>query len=256
MSNIWKKYKLSEKYIRKVINEFLFFEVYFGITLLITVSIFLIMIKNSILEGIIFGLLGFIFMMTLWDILTITAKNKLNEQFTLVVSTFAGLYAIKNNVLMALKETCDFIKDPIKSIILNNIYLYEKGQITYEEIYKRISDEINIKNYINFFSILYYAEESGANLRYILSRLVESTSQKLTVYAQLKGAVITGIGQIFFMIIITIYMVINALNSQQIAEQLYKSPLLLVLPLISYANAIRAIKELVGNLEWKQWIMQ
>ncbi|MEZ0536001.1 hypothetical protein ACAG39_01990 [Caldicellulosiruptoraceae bacterium PP1] len=216
----YRKMKEKEKYIRAVINPLLLFEIYFILQIAITIAVFLIAMQTNLYKAITMSVLAFILLYFIWEFLVSFSKGKLQDEFIYFTSTFASIYAVSNNTLRALKEVCDFIKEPIRHILIENIFLYEKGQLTFEELFKKISKDIGMPSYTNFFTLVYYADESGANIVDITTRLLESEYEKQKIRSQLKGTISVGIGVIFFTILITIYMVSNALTTKEIIEKL------------------------------------
>lgn len=235
LKKFWMYYKRRDKFLRYTINNFLFFEVYFAVQIAVTIVFFAFGIRYSVLQGIGLAVISFVFLSFLYDYLVARAKDKLNQGFISFLSTFAGFYAINKNVMKSLKETCDFIDEPVKGIVLKNLLLYEKGQLAYEELFIRIADEIDIKSYRNFFMLLLTADTTGADITGITRRLIDTEQEKNRAMVQLRSSISYGLIMIFIMSIITLYMFNNALSTQQITEDITPATFVFVMSAVIFA---------------------
>jgi len=243
---LYKYFKLQEKYLRTVINQLFFFEVYFVLQCVISIAVFVLNLRYNMYKATTLSLLTFVMLYFVWEILVSYSKNKLQNQFVHFASVFASAYAILGNSLKAFREVCDYINDPVRTIILNNLFLYEKGRLTYEEMFKKISEEIDIPSYANFLMLVYYADETGSNVVDVATQIIERETEQQKIRSQLRGTVTVSISIIGAMIVLATYLVSNALETKDILAQI--SPVTILFTLAANIAAIAIAKMLLGWL--------
>jgi len=246
LKRTYRYFKSQEKFLRTVINQLFFFEAYFVLQCVLSVVVFLINLRFNLYKAITLGLLAFIMLYFVWEILVAYSKNRLQSQFIHFASVFASAYAVYGNALKTLYEVCNYINDPVKTIILTNLYLYEKGRLTYEQLFKRISAEIDIPSYTNFLMLVYYADESGADIVSVSTQIITRETEQEKIRSQLRGTVTVSIAIIGAMIVLATYLVSNALATTDIVQQI--SPVTLLFTLVANIVAIAIAKMLLGWL--------
>lgn len=246
LKQVYRYFKSQEKYLRTVINQLFFFEAYFALQCVVSIIVFVLNLKFNLYKATTLGLLTFIMLYFVWEILVAYCKNKLQSQFIHFASVFASAYAVFGNALKTLYEVCNYINDPVKTIILSNLFLYEKGRLTYEQLFKRISDEIDIPSYTNFLMLVYYADESGADIVNVATQIIARETEQEKIRSQLRGTVTVSVAIIGAMIVLATYLVSNALETTDIVKQI--SPITIPFTLLANTAAIAIAKMLLGWL--------
>ncbi|WPX08167.1 hypothetical protein [Anaerocellum danielii] len=246
LKQVYKYFKSQEKYLRAVINQLFFFEAYFVLQCVLSVVVFLLNLRFNLYKAGTLGILTFVMLYFVWEILVAYCKNKLQSQFMHFASVFASAYAVFGNALKTLYEVCNYINDPIKTIILGNLYLYEKGRLTYEQLFKKISEEIDIPSYTNFLMLIYYADESGADIVSVATQIIARETEQEKIRSQLRGTVTVSVAIIGAMIALATYLVSNALETTDIVQQI--SPVTVLFTLVANIAAIAIAKMLLGWL--------
>ncbi len=246
LKQVYRYFKTQEKYLRTVINQLFFFEAYFAVQCAASIIVFILNLKFNLYKAATLGLLTFIMLYFVWEILVAYCKNKLQSQFIHFASVFASAYAVFGNALKTLYEACNYINDPVKTIILSNLYLYEKGRLTYEQLFRKISEEIDIPSYTNFLMLVYYADESGADIVNVATQIIARETEQEKIRSQLRGTVTVSIAIIGAMIVLATYLTSNALETTDIVKQI--SPITILFTLIANTTAVAIAKMLLGWL--------
>lgn len=243
LKQMYRYFKSQEKYLRTVINQLFFFEVYFALQCAVSIIVFVLNLKFNLYKATTLGLLTFIMLYFVWEILVAYCKNKLQSQFIHFASVFASAYAVFGNALKTLYEVCNYINDPVKTMILSNLFLYEKGRLTYEQLFKRISEEINIPSYTNFLMLVYYADEAGADIVNVATQIIARETEQEKIRSKLRGTVTVSVVIIGAMIVLATYLVSNALETTDIVKQI--SPITILFTLLANTAAIAIAKMLL-----------
>lgn len=248
LKTTWTRYKNGEKIVRKVISPLLFFEVYLGLVSTGAVTVFVMLLSTGLLRALMFSIFVFSYGILGWHILVSYAKKKLDERYAFFVASFAGAVSIKKNVIEALNETAKYVDEPIKSIIQQNVYLYQHGQITYDEVFKRCAEEVALPEYSTFFFLIHYGEESGSDISELAYRIVENSQAKLYPRALLRGSVFSGVVQIGLMVLVSIYLLLNATTSKEVMDYIANHFALVGFIFSAYGFAYYTVNKLINYL--------
>lgn len=244
---LYKSLKKDEKYIRTVVNQIITAEIFIILQSVSAVGIFVANTEKSIYSALVLGILTFVGFYFLWQVLLAYSKSKFQEQFVGFISHFISTFTVTGNTVTALKRMAPLLQNPLETIVLKNLYLYEKGLVTYEEMFRRMSEDIGLSNYTNFLMLIYWAEESGANLVEVASRILAYETEKQKIRNELRGSVVFGIGLICTVVVVGTFLVSNALKTPEIISQLTIGTLLL--PIIGNIVALWIGKTLLSWLE-------
>lgn len=244
---LYRTLKRGEKYIKAVVSPVITAELFLVLQVTAAVLMFTGNIKNSLYSAVILGILTFFGFHFAWCVLLAYSKGKFQEQFISFISHFISTYSVTGNTVSSLKQMTNFLQEPLKSIVQKNLYLYEKGLITYDEMFRKTSDDIGLSNYRNFLMFVYWAEESGANLVEVTTRLLEHETEKQKLRNELRGSVVFGIGLICAVVIVGAFLVANALKTPEIASQV--NVVTLLLPIAGNLAALGIGQVLLSWLE-------
>lgn len=176
--------------------------------ILLAASVFIICYhysKFGFIGIITFGTVGFAIEVFVFDSWAGYCKNKIKKMFLEFISILSGYSLISENMIKALKETIEFLKEPLKSILSKNIYLYEKGQITQYELFTKLSDEIGDDEFKKLFLILSTTEDEGSNYTEVLNEMRKRADEDYGITTQVESTSTGGVVVIFIMLALNLY---------------------------------------------------
>lgn len=231
------------KYIPKINGVFVFYAFFL---------IVLVMLIKFILSGFIAGII--ILAVALYTLnyvlksIIINRTRKISKIYLNFLNIYTSFYNTFNNCPDALRETSKYIGQPLKNIIMNNMFLYDNTSKTFNEVLDLIANSVDDSEFRKFINFTKMYEKYGGNYNEVLDKLREQAIKNSEIAAERESNVFIATLVIGSMILLNLMSFVGLQqNDIYILTHTISGWEVLALNIISYIVGIYVIKNIAES---------
>jgi tight adherence protein B len=165
--------------------------------------------------------------------------RKVRAMYLTFLSTFSGFYGIESgNIMNALKSTAAYLAEPLRSIILRNVLLFETGVRSTEEALDGIALEVGYGEFRKFARLAKLNAKYGGDFGKVLEKMRERAERLNSIEAVKSANASVGTLVIFFMILFDLAFVFSVSREPEMAYILMRTTVGQVIVLANAAAVV------------------
>jgi tight adherence protein B len=169
----------------------------------------------------------------------LVSAGKIRAAYMTFLSMFSGFYGIEGgNIMNALKSTAAYLPEPLRSIILRNVLLFETGVRSTEEALDGIALEAGYGEFRKFARLAKLNAKYGGDFGKVLEKMRERAERLNSIEAVKSANASVGTLVIFFMILFDLAFVFSVSREPEMAYILMRTTVGQVIVLANAAAVV------------------